>query len=380
MTDRNGFPIGHATSPAPIAALHERVKFSRDNAFQVEVRRRVDEYFRRSGRTQRDCWQMYLKSAVVLASFTACYVVLVFVANTWWQALPLAVLLGLATAGVGLTIQHDGGHRAYSDRPWVNRLAALTLDLIGGSSYIYTGRHTIFHHTYTNVAGLDTDINVGILGRMAPEQKRRAFHRWQHYYLWPLYGFMVVQWHLISDFRDVLVGKIQSHQFPRPRGRELAYFIGGKAVFLTIAFVIPCLMHPFLAVLLFYGVAAIVMGIVLAVVFQLAHCVEEADFPVPQAGTRRIGKSWAVHQVETTVDFARGNKLVAYLLGGLNYQIEHHLFPRICHIHYPELSKIVEATCRDFGIRYAEHKSVWAGTASHFRWLRRMATTDQVTA
>ncbi len=360
----------------PVADTGDRVKYQRDNAFQAELRRRVDGYFDRTGKSRRDCWQMYLKSAVLLASFAALYILLVFVVRTWWQAIPTAIMLGLATAGIGLGIQHDGGHRAYSDRPWINRLAAMTLDLIGGSSYLYRGRHTTFHHTYTNVAGLDTDIDVGLLGRMAPASKKLPFHRWQHYYLWPIYGFMVVQWHLISDFRDVIVGKIQAHRFPRPKGGELATFIAGKLVFFTLMIGIPVLVHPIWTVLLFYGVVAIVMGIILAVVFQIAHCVEEADFPLPREGTTEMEKAWAVHQVETTVDFARGSKLATWFLGGLNYQVEHHLFPRICHIHYPELSKVVESTCRDYGIRYAEHRTFWTGVASHYRWLRRMALTE----
>jgi linoleoyl-CoA desaturase len=136
------------------------------------------------------------------------------------------------------------------------------------------------------------------------------------------------------------------------------------------------LVHPIWTVLLFYAVVAIVMGIILAVVFQIAHCVEEADFPLPKEGTTEMEKAWAVHQVETTVDFARGSKLATWFLGGLNYQVEHHLFPRICHIHYPELSKVVESTCREYGVRYAEHRTFWTGVASHYRWLRRMALTE----
>lgn len=365
--------IEAADSPGVAERLDDRVKYARDYAFQTEVRKRVDDYFRRTGKSPRDCWQMYLKSAIVLTAFAGLYLMLVFVVRTWWQALPTAILLGFATALVGLTIQHDGGHRAYSEKPWVNRMAVMCLDLIGGSSYIYTTRHTIFHHTYTNVAGLDTDIDVGIFGRMAPVQKKRFLHRWQHYYLWLLYGLMVIDWHFIADPRSVLLGKIQSHRVPRPKGWDLVTFLAGKAVFLTIAFVIPSLRHPILTVVLFYALVAIVVGVVLAIVFQVAHCVEEATFPLPAAGTRTVERPWAVCQVETTVDFARKNKVVAWLLGGLNFQIEHHLFPRICHIHYPAISGIVEGTCRDFGIRYAEHRSVWAGVASHFRWLRRMA-------
>jgi len=107
-------------------------------------------------------------------------------------------------------------------------------------------------------------------------------------------------------------------------------------------------------------------------VFQLAHCVEEASFPLPGKVSGRVDNAWAVHQAETTVDFARRSRVAAWFLGGLNFQIEHHLFPRISHVNYPALSRVVEETCRDFGVRYTQYTSLRAGMASHFRWLRRM--------
>jgi linoleoyl-CoA desaturase len=129
-------------------------------------------------------------------------------------------------------------------------------------------------------------------------------------------------------------------------------------------------------VLLYYGIAGLVTGIVLSVVFQVAHCVEDARFPVAGATSARIEHPWAVHQTETTVDFARPSRVVTWLVGGLNFQIEHHLFPRICHVNYPAISALVQETCRDFGIRYLEHRSLRAGLASHFRWLRRMGMPE----
>jgi len=139
-----------------------------------------------------------------------------------------------------------------------------------------------------------------------------------------------------------------------------------------VAFGIPLLFHPIGVALLYYGVAGLVTGLALSVVFQVAHCVEEAEFPLPLGDAERIEQAWAIHQVETTVDFARGSRAVAWLTGGLNFQIEHHLFPRLCHVNYPAISKLVEGTCREFGIKYTEHRSFRAGMASHFRWLRRM--------
>lgn len=351
---------------------NHRVTFGRDNSFQVELRRRVDEYFQRTGRPQRDCPQMYLKTAIILAVFAGLYLLLVFVAATWWQALPLAILLGVSMATIGFNIEHDGGHQSYSNYAWVNRLMAMTLDLIGASSYVWHWKHDVVHHTYVNITGHDADIDVGVFGRLTPHQKRFGFHRWQHFYLWPLYGVNVIKWHLYDDFRDVILGRIGAHRMPRPKRWELASFIGAKALFLTMAFVVPLLVHRSWTVLLFYGVTVFVAGVFVSVVFQLAHCVEEAEFPLPHEDSNSVESAWAIHQVETTVDFARRNKVESWLLGGLNFQIEHHLFPRVCHVNYPAISKLVELTCREYGVKYREHISFRAGLVSHFRWLRRM--------
>ena len=136
------------------------------------------------------------------------------------------------------------------------------------------------------------------------------------------------------------------------KGWDLAVFLGGKTLFFSLALVLPLLMHPLWAVLLFYLAASLVQGLTLSVVFQLAHCVEEAAFPLPRQDTGRMETGWAVHQVESTVDFARRNRLLSWFIGGLNFQIEHHLFPRICHVHYPALAPLVEETCREFGLQY----------------------------
>ena len=259
----------------------QHLKFAPDSGFQRELRRRVQELIREQGIQERDCPRMYFKTAVILAAFMLFYYLLVFVSHSWWTAAPLAVLLAFAIAEIGFNIQHDGGHKAYSSHAWVNKLMAMTLDLVGASSYVWRWKHVVFHHMYVNVAGHDADIDLGVFGRLSPQQPHRAVYRWQQWYLWPLYGLMVIKWHLYDDFRDVITGRIGGHRFPRPRGWELVVFVGGKLVFLTLAFGIPLLFHPFWTVVLFYVITVGVVGVVLSVVFQLAHAVEEARFPVP---------------------------------------------------------------------------------------------------
>jgi linoleoyl-CoA desaturase len=377
-------PAGRGKEPGPTidrnvhpAESGSRPKFPKgDGGLLAELRRRVDAYFRHSGRRERDCWQMYLKTAVVLSWFAASYVLLVFFAQVWWQGLALAVSLAFAMAAIGFNIQHDGGHNAYSRANWMNKLAAMTLDLIGASSYLWRWKHVVFHHTYANVTGVDTDIDAGSVARLSPHQRPRRFHRWQHLYLWLLYGISASRWHLYGDFKEVITGTCGPHRIPRPKGWDLVVFLLGKVTSVGLLLALPMFWHPWWVVLLFYLFVTGLLGVTLSIVFQLAHCVEEADFPVPDRGTLWMNAPWAVHQVRTTVDFARKSRVLAWLLGGLNFQIEHHLFPRVCHVHYPALSQIVEETCKEFGVKYSVHKTFRAGLASHYRWLRRMGQVE----
>jgi linoleoyl-CoA desaturase len=374
-TDQTAQTPSSGLEPVADSSLVSPLKFSGSDRFIRELRRRVDAYFARTGRPRRDCPEMYFKTATILAWFVASYVLLLFGVTSWWLVVPLAIVLGVAAAAIGFNIQHDGGHKAYSERRWVNKIMAMTLDLMGGSSYLWDWKHNAIHHTYPNIAGHDDDIDVGILARLSPQQKRLCFHRFQGIYLWVLYGFLAIKWHFYDDFYNVAVGRIGGHKIPRPRGNDLLVFVAGKVAFFSLAFGLPVLLHPVWAVLCVYAIAAFVSGVVLSVVFQLAHCVGEADFPVPIAGlhgSERIQTEWAVHQVQTTVDFSRRSRVLSWFLGGLNFQVEHHLFSRICHVHYAALSQVVEQTCHEFGVRYAAHKSLWSALTSHFWWLVQM--------
>jgi linoleoyl-CoA desaturase len=359
-------------------AVSGQLKFGSEDPFYRVLRSRVNEYFQHTGRSQRDCPRMYLKTALVLGWFAASYALLVFCVTTWWMAAPLAISLALSMAAIGFNIQHDGSHGAYSKHPWINKMMALTLDLLGGSSYGWACKHNIVHHTYSNITGHDDDIEIGILGRLSPHQKHYRFHRWQHIYLWPLYGFVAIKWHFYDDFRDVIKGRFGACRYARPKGWDLVTFIGGKAAFFSLAIGIPLMLHPVWVVLGGYLVVSFVEGIALSLVFQLPHCAEQAAFPLPQADTGRMETPWAVHQVQTTVNYARGNRLLSWYVGGLNFQIEHHLFPRICHVNYAAIAPLVEQTCREFGVDYQANETFRSAIASHFRWLRRMGLPGAV--
>lgn len=355
--------------------VHVAPKFTVSDRFLQTLRHHVDGYFESTGRRKRDCTGMYFKTGTILLWFFGAYFSLLFLVHAWWLVVPVAIIMGLAVAAIGFNIQHDGAHKAYSNRAWINKLMALTLELIGGSSYIWDWKHNSIHHTYTNITGEDNDINLGWMARLTPYQRRYWFHRAQGIYLWVLYGFLAIKWHLMDDFYLVSVGRIGEKRIPRPKGWDLVTLIAGRAVFFSMAFVVPMLLHPVWVVLAVYGMASFVTGIVLAVVFQLAHCVEEAEFPMPVVnadGAPRMETAWAIHEVQTTVDFSRGNFALTWFVGGLNYQIEHHLFPKICHVNYPQLSRVVEKVCGEYGVKYAVHRSIFSAIASHYRWLVAM--------
>ncbi|MBA2662763.1 MAG: acyl-CoA desaturase [Bradymonadaceae bacterium] len=322
---------------------------------------------------------MYIKSVVLFAWFGLAYSIVVFAPVPFFVRLLAVIPLGLAGAGIGFSVMHDAGHGSYSKNSKFNQLMFYSLDFLGGSSYVWRFKHNTLHHTYANIEGHDDDINMGILGRLAEGQRHVAAHRFQHIYVWFLYGMIGVKWHFYDDFATWYAGRLGDREMPRPRGKDAVALIVGKLVFLSVCFVIPSFFHHIGWVILFYLMAAFVEGVALAVVFQLAHCVEEADFPLPDEAMR-MQTDWATHQVLTTVDFAPNNRLLSWYVGGLNFQIEHHLFPKITHVHYPAIAEIVRETCNEFAIPYRVQPTFFGGVRSHYRFLRRMGRTPEAGA
>jgi linoleoyl-CoA desaturase len=340
--------------------------------FSVEVNRRVDEYFTAGNLRRRDLPGMYLKSATILAWFALSYCGLLWTSSTA-VAVALSVSLGLAMAAIGFNIQHDGNHGGYSERPWVNGLMARSLDLLGGSAYFWRFKHNIAHHTHTNITGQDDDFNMGVLGRLSPYDKWRPFHRFQHLYVWFLYAMLALEWQTTGELRNLIMKrKIGLTRVPFPAPREHLLFWVGRLVFLGLAFGLPLAFHSLSSVLACFAIAGVTLGLTLSIVFQLAHCVEEAYFARPDGDSHLVPREWAAHQVESTVNFAPGNRVLGWFVGGLNFQIEHHLFPRVCHLHYPALSVIVAEVCRKHGVGYFSHPTIGAAFRSHCRWLRLM--------
>jgi linoleoyl-CoA desaturase len=353
----------------------QRVRFAARGSFHADLRRRVDEYFEGAARSRHGGWAMGAKSAALLVWLAVSYALLMFVPLHAWQAALLSISVGLAMAGVGFSVMHDANHGGTSSSVAVNGIMSFTLDLLGASSFLWRLKHNVMHHAYPNVSGLDPDIEAGSpLLRLAPWQPRRWHHRFQHLYVWLLYGLFPLRWWFVDDARELATGRIAGRQFRAARGRELVVALAGKALFVSWAFLLPALLHPSWGLVLIWALALFVLGNVLAAVFQLAHCVEEAEF----IGSRGVETDWAAHQLATTVDFARGNTLLGWYLGGLNFQIEHHLFPRVCHLHYPALSRIVEETCTAHRVQYRCEPTLRSALAANVCWLRRMGSAESL--
>lgn len=349
--------------------------FERQSPFGRDVKLRVQAYFAERGLSPYATSGLWLTAAAIMVWWVTAWALLVFWASSWVTAIPLAIAVGLGMVGVGFCIQHDGGHRAWSKRSGINRMMAYSLDLLGGSSYVWDYKHDKLHHTYTNIDGFDDDIDTGGLLRLSPGQPHAFYHRLQPLYAWALYAVMAIKWQLWDDYLNVIFGRIGDNPIPRPRGWELVGFIFGKAFTLSWAVVIPLLVRPepVWVILALFALALGTTGLLLGTVFQLAHCVNETTFFARGAPIRL---SWAEHQVVTTCDFAVTSRLVTVLTGGLNCQVVHHLFPRVSHVHYPTLAAIVKATAAEHGVPYAANPSFFTALSSHARFLHRMGRGD----
>lgn len=351
--------------------MSTETEFAKRSKFHKELSKRVQRYFKDNDIQRTGNRAMWTKVAIILGTWVACVAVYNTIKLPIWAMVPLALLTGAVMAGIGMSVMHDANHRALSRNQKVNRAFGFTLDMLGAAGALWRIKHNRIHHTSPNIVGVDDDIEVGIWGRFAPGQPWHPWLRFQHIYMWPLYTMLVVKW-LPADFTELIKGRIGQNDIERPKGGELVEFMLGKAIFFTWALIVPGLVHGWGYAFGFMAIAYMTLGLILAVVFQLAHVVEEAQFTAP--GAQEL--DFAQHQLATTVDFARENRFVTWYVGGLNFQAVHHLFPNICHIHYPAISPIIEEVAAKHGVNYIVLPSVWAAIASHGRWLKEMGRRD----
>lgn len=338
----------------------------------AELKKRVNEYFEKHKLDPTGNGNLYTKAIILVAGYLLVYIHLVFFTPSAWLAIPECVILGLFTSGIGFNVMHDGSHSSFSKYKWLNTLAAFSLDFLGASSAMWKNKHVIIHHTYTNIDGIDDDIEAEPFLRLAPTQKFYKMHKYQHLYFWFLYGLLYLFWVFFTDYKKYFSGKVGTVPLKKLSNTDHILFWSFKVFHFGMYIVLPIIMCGFLPWLIGFFTYTFVTGVVLSIVFQLAHTVEETGFPEAKQPTNKMEDEWAVHQLKTTANFATGNKIITWFVGGLNFQVEHHLFPKISHAHYPDISRIIKQTCADMNIPYLEHPRMTTAIASHVAHLKKM--------
>jgi linoleoyl-CoA desaturase len=347
-------------------------KFDTGNSsFFKELRNKVDDYFTSTAKNPYGERKLYFKGILQVVSAIGLYITLVFFTPPVAISILLCVLLGLNLAVIGFNVMHEGGHQTFSRRPWLNRIAAYFLNILGGNIYFWKKKHNINHHTYTNIEGMDSDIDVKPFMRLHEGQPLHWYHRFQHIYWSLLYGLSYLSWIFYEDFKKYFSGKptITSGKKKLP-AKEHAIFWLTKLMYIGMYMVLPVFMIGWLPWLIGFLIITFVTGLAISVVFQLAHVVELTDFHSPQVEHGQ--QEWAIHQLLSTANFATSNRLLYWLLGGLNFQIEHHLFPRVSHIHYRKISQLVRETCEEYNVVYHEYESMLQAIGSHLMLLKKL--------
>ena len=350
------------------------LKFSKDEGkdFVKALTKNVNQYFKDGNISKTANGLMIFKTCFHLSIWIGSWILLVFGGFGVGVNYLLWVTLGIGIVMVTVNIGHDAIHGSYSDKKWVNQLLSHTFNLNGASAYMWTKMHNTAHHTYTNIDGYDEDIESLPIIRMSPKKKLKAVHRFQHIYSFFFYGLATLSWVLVKDYVKFFKNEVGNFSGQKHPKSEYFFLFFYKLVNYSIFLVLPLLMvetsviHILLGFLLMHFVA----GFSVAIIFMLAHIVEETHFLNPDTDGQ-LEKSWHSHQLFTTANFARSSRLAGFLTGGLNLQVEHHLFPNVCSIHYRPISGIVKQTAEEFGLPYYE-SSFPKAILSHINFLRKM--------
>ncbi len=346
-----------------------RVHYLPKGTFQVQLQGAVSDCVQQISGARRRLW---VKGAIVSAWFYLSLLALLFFHEPTWVDVGLTVSLGLAGAGTLMTIVHDAVHGTFSDRRAVNILVASLAEPFGISRAWWHAKHNVFHHGFTNVDGFDNDIALGRLARLSPAQVWCWWHRYQHVYLWLAYPWLYFAMLFHGDAAFITRGQVGSRNVAVPTAKRTLCLIGEKVLGLAVVLGTALALRPWYAVAGCFLGAGLVCGFVLAVTFQIEHVVDTTSYPAPDLRDGSLGTEWARAQVLGAADVATGNRLYTWYVGGLNYHIEHHLFPRLPHVVLPNIAPLVRTACAEYGIIFSEFPTVSAAVRAHQRMLRRL--------
>ncbi|WP_431216388.1 fatty acid desaturase family protein [Puia sp. P3] len=350
-----------------------KISFNNSNhVFYTSLKTSVNNYFAHTDQKKTGDPRLYAKTVILILAAISLYTSVLLLHMAWLPEVVCSALLGFILASIGFNVMHDANHGSYSSRKWVNELLGLTLNALGGNSFIWKQKHNIIHHTYTNIDGVDDDIAKSPFIRMCSSQRWVPAHRVQHLYTPFLYAFSSMIWILFQDFEKYFRKKIVDTPLSKMSAADHLIFWVSKILYLLFYIAIPVVLMGWQHWLLFFISMHIGLGLTLSIVFQLAHVVEETEFESVSGDDKQIENEWAIHQVRTTANFSPNRPILSWFVGGLNYQVEHHLFPKISHIHYPALSKLVQKECEVFDLPYNSLPSFKAAVISHFRFIRTL--------
>ncbi len=341
--------------------------------FYSELKSRVSNYFEERNLSPHANAQMILKTVVIFTFTFGAYGLIIADFLPLWTMLLLSIAMGIGIAGLGFSVAHDSIHGAYSSNSKVNYILGLTMNLIGGNRYVWSITHNLVHHTYSNIHEYDEDLELAPFIRLSKHKAHQPIHRFQHVLAFVAYSFATVFWVLFKDYKKLSQQDIGPYRNKKHPPSEILLLIIFKAVYYSYMFLIPLLVMDLAwwQFLIGFLTVHLVAGIILGIVFQLAHTVEGTEH-VKDEGDGMMKESWAVHQMRTTSNFAMHNRFINWYAGGLNFQIEHHLFPRICSVHYPAISKILQRTAAQYNVPYNFHENFGDAVQSHYRYLKKL--------
>ncbi|MEO5971698.1 MAG: acyl-CoA desaturase [Bdellovibrionia bacterium] len=346
--------------------------------FGKVLRKRVNHYLKENNLQHTANWSSKLQMVALFLTNFLVYGLLVFGHHSTLVNVFLCIMQGLLIASVGFNILHETVHSNISKNPKIANSLRYAWEIMGACNKFYNFRHVVIHHSFTNIPGTDADIETGGVLRFAPTQEYKPHHRFQHLYGFFLYMLVTLDWVWHGDYETLKTQKVGSNKMPPLSTRDIRLFYFFKLNHAVLALAIPTFFHPFLSVLGSYILVQAVAGFVLGVVFSLAHVYYNAAFPAANEKNNQIAEGWAAHQVKTTKNFANSNRFLSRYLGGLNYQVEHHLFPRLYNGYYPIIKPIVMQTCKEFGLEYQEFKTVREAVVSHYHHLYQMGHPNTV--
>lgn len=357
---------------------YQKIKFTNPekSTFFPTLRQRVDQHFSSNDICKSGGSTIIYKAAFMLSLYLIPYVMIMTGYFSNITMLALTVVMGLGVAGVGMSVMHDAIHGSLATSRVLNKFFGASIYLLGGNAYNWEVQHNRLHHTYTNIHEVDEDITGKILLRLSYQEKQKFIHRFQHIYAFLLYSLMTISF-LWKDFKEIsLFNKMAESGMTKPFPRkEFIMLILTKIAYVIFICVIPLAFTSLTFGQWLIGFMAMhcTAGMILSTVFQMAHVVEGTDQPEPDC-SGCIENAWAVHQLQTTSNFAGRNRFLSWYIGGLDYQIEHHLFPSISHVHYHSISPIVRQTALEFGLDYNAKADFISALGSHIRMLRNMGT------